>query len=190
MKVKMGKYSKRVYLSVFDWYVKCKYGDEQYDYDPKNGFEQFVWNVDDIIFRILRPVNVFKDKFFNGRKIKIKVHDYDVWNADYTMAELIYHVLLKYKDDPNAFLTVDKVDAPEGMKRQQRYEYVIDEMIWTFDCLRTGDYMDQYIVDEVEDESAFMGIRVNLDKDKMDEIEQRIENGLRLFGKYFRALWT
>lgn len=71
---------------------------------------------------------------------------------------------------------ISNEDVPEGLHKPEgmapseidtayfaRWEYVLNEMRWSFDQLRVRD---------------------------LPEETTRIDNGLRLFGKYYRDLWT
>jgi hypothetical protein len=88
-----------------------------------------------------------------------------------------------------------------------RYEWALDEMIWAFEQLQPSvDWEDQYwwvvqpeidFTERPEDEGAStIPVRWK-DKGKCDcdwagrqAHQDRISNGLRLFGKYFQTLWT
>jgi hypothetical protein len=63
-------------------------------------------------------------------------------------------------------------------------------MIWTFEAILEGE-SKFYDHSEVDDNAS---LRVQLNQMKVDTEglqanEERITNGLRLFGKYYRSLW-
>lgn len=85
-----------------------------------------------------------------------------------------------------------------------RYDWVLDEMIWAFEQLQPGvDWEDQYWIvhpemdftQHPEDEgSSTVPVRWKV-QGECDWVgrqahQDRISNGLRLFGKYFETLWT
>ena len=94
-------------------------------------------------------------------------------------------------------------NVPEGYDIHSRYEWVLDEMIWAFEQLQEDcDWEDQYSTGEIDWESVKCE-----DNPKLSQIvegpnhtyktdwearmkhQKRIDNGLRLFGKYYQTLW-
>ena len=93
-------------------------------------------------------------------------------------------------------------NVPEGGDIHARYDWVLDEMIWAFEQLNNPDHeeqfwkqrpeidLDKYPEDEgktvvplrwkVEGQCDWEGLRKHQD---------RIQNGCRLFGKYYQTLW-
>ena len=55
----------------------------------------------------------------------------------------------------------------------KRWDWVLDEMIYAFDCKANKD--DVYMRFD--------------DRDEMQKEQDRISNGFRLFGKYYESLW-
>jgi len=120
------------------------------------------------------------------RDIDIVIHPYDTWNMDHTLALLIVPMLKQLKETKHGAPNVDCIDVPMKLQPTQlevvryreegktdknffkRWDYVIDEMIWAF---------EQIINDN------------NVDLEGLDYHNKRIENGTRLFGKYYRSLW-
>jgi hypothetical protein len=83
-----------------------------------------------------------------------------------------------------------------------RYEWALDEMIWAFEQLNDENWEDQYWktkpeidFDEYpEDEGKTSKplrwkVEGEADWEGMQKHRDRIQNGLRLFGKYFQTLW-
>lgn len=120
------------------------------------------------------------------RKIKIRIDHYDVWNADDTLAYIIIPILRKLKDEKQGVPHVDPEDCPSDYPTGEnidelvkRWEYVLNEMIWAFESMVDYDKLSGKIYDEVAD---FVPA--------LKKLDSRIDNGTRLFGKYYRALWT
>lgn len=128
------------------------------------------------------------------RNIKIRIDKYDTWSMDHTLALIVLPMLKQLKETKHGSPTVDDCDLPENMrtvnheewegqltfdfyhaKQPARYandthdkwDWVMDEMIWAFECL-------------VDDDKTWMFEK---------EEEQRMQHALMLFGKYFRGLW-
>jgi hypothetical protein len=143
-------------------------------------------------------VNKFLKQIYSKRKRKIKVHidDYDVWNADQTMALIIHPILVKIRDSKPGSSFVDDEDVPENLRStaakpkenkwdtddfyHQRWEWVLDEMIYAFSTIIDEDFCNQYY----DHETNFFN------KEKYEELNNRANNGFRLFGKYYGGLWT
>jgi hypothetical protein len=130
-------------------------------------------------------VNIGKyHKNDSPRTIKVQIDPWDTVSADHTLALVILPVLKQLSENPHGSGWVDNEDVPEHMhipKGQEfqksdewapRWKYVIDEMILAF----------ERIVDD--------NWSVDVPSENWVKEEERIDNGLRLFGKYFRGLWT
>lgn len=152
------------------------------------------------------------------RNIKIRIDKWDTWSMDNTLALIILPMLKQLKATKQGSPLVDLDDLPPHMchtfKKSEddwdtedpwvhyKWEWVINEMIWTFEQLLDDQWESKYVIEEGE-----------LDFDEYPEDEgkdvtpvrwkkhyvvnwegrqahlDRIDNGLRLFGKYFRSLW-
>ncbi len=84
----------------------------------------------------------------------------------------------------------------------RRWDWVMDEMIWAFEQLCDDDHERQFwkVHPEIdfkkypEDEGKEVvpvrwSVEGQCDWDGLKKHNERIDNGLRLFGKYFRGLW-
>lgn len=108
----------------------------------------------------------------NERKIKVQIDDWDVWSMDHTLALIVAPMLEKLKENKHGSAQVDDEDVPDDLKSADvhaRWDWTLDEMIWTFRTIR-------------DDDDAMYHYK---DKDKAE----RVYNGLRLFAKYYFALW-
>ena len=77
-----------------------------------------------------------------------------------------------------------------------RWEWVLDEMIWAFeqkaDDDAEGQFFDHSECDDEKfpwDEDGTYQSKVKVDWVGLKEWQKRKENGFRLFGKYYEALW-
>lgn len=144
------------------------------------------------------------------RTEKIHIDDYDVWSMDHTLALIIKPMLIKLKAQKHGYGFVQDKDVPKHLRStepgardgvpewewdhnaEQRYEWLLDELIWTFTQL-ADDNHDSKFYDHSESEKE-TDLNESIKKLKVDRKglkahEQRINNGLVLFGKYFRTLW-
>ena len=128
------------------------------------------------------------------RKESIHLHDYDTWNMDHTLALIALPMLKQLKETKHGVPYMDYEDMPEHLMYTPRqydpravgdlfnnwddfddefqrqvevWDWIMDEMIWS---------MEQVLEDSIEHE---------LDTEHHD----RVSNGLKLFGKYYRSLW-
>jgi hypothetical protein len=145
----------------------------------------------------------------------IIIDNYDIWSAYHTMAMIILPVLKKLKEDKTGTPWIDDEDAPWYFHSKfcpstsgwddncsNRWEYVLDEMIWAFENLVDESWEDRYHHGDIDrlwlpaddNKMATSGYGPKhtywFDHDGYKKHEEKIDNGLRLFAKYFRTLWT
>lgn len=142
----------------------------------------------------------------------VHIDNYDVWSMDHTLALIIKPMLIKLRDQKHGHGWVDNKDVPKelrstapgarkGLKNSHdwdnysdaRYSWLLAELIWTFEQLSSDDDNESQFYDHTESskEKDFnLSIqKLKVDRAGLDAHRKRIENGLRLFGKYFRTLW-
>ena len=141
----------------------------------------------------------------------VHIDNYDVWGMDHTLALIIHPMLVKLKTQKHGYGWIDNKDVPkelrsnatgarEGLKNkydwdnyaEARYSWMLDELIWTFEQLCNDDNESQfYDHSESNKEKDFNRSiqKLKIDRTGLEAHQKRIENGLRLFGKYFRTLW-
>lgn len=149
----------------------------------------------------------------------VKVDRWDTWSADYTLAHVILPVLKQLKEQKTGYCLVKDEDAPEELRSDKverkeddcgwdanaeyRFDWVLDEMIFAFEHLLDDSWEDAFrsgeidiVWEQCEDNPKLkqMGHGPNhtyvCDYEGMNEVQKRIDNGLVLFGKYYRGLWT
>jgi len=106
------------------------------------------------------------------RIIKVRIDEYDLWSLDYTLAEIIYPALKRFKDSKQGTPWVDAEDVPPEIFETKEYseinwKWVLDEMIWAFEYTLDDDF-----------------------RKETEENEKRASNGRRLFAKYYYCLWN
>jgi hypothetical protein len=121
---------------------------------------------------------------------QILIHSWDTYSMDHTLALIILPMLKQLKATTHGAPAVEFKDVPEELHPSQeevkglyhgetddnyfkRWDYVLDEMIYAFDC-------------KVNKHEPY--IRFD-DKESIDKEQTRISNGFRLFGKYYESLW-
>jgi hypothetical protein len=88
----------------------------------------------------------------------------------------------------------------------KRWDYVLDEMIFAFECKVDDSWEEKFSSGEIDHKTVACNWDENgkatmyqmvdgpnhtykLDMDGMQEVQKRITNGFRLFGKYYEGLW-
>lgn len=164
--------------------------------DDHDKWDRLALKIDDILQTVYNfTINRYLDN--KKRKIKVKVHKYDCWNADTTLAYIILPVLKQLKETKHGSPDVSPDDVPPELrpsleeivayntngatddKFHARWEFVLEEMIWTFEQLVDEDAADQFVDDDTK----------MFTYPEWEEYNKRIDYGCRMFGKYYRSLW-
>jgi hypothetical protein len=141
------------------------------------------------------------------RTISIKIDTYDTWGMDSTLALIILPMLKQLKATKHGSPLVDDTDVPWYLSSSifekeseeswnnlhKKWVYVLDEIIWTFEQLQDAtDWEERYrkeTNEKYEGANAFLGNKWDFDRNGMSNHQECINNGLRLFGKYYQGLW-
>ena len=200
MKVNIGPYVDRWVSRVHDRYMEKKYGYTDWP-ETQTRFENFVEKLEDVLQWIYNhSINLYMDR--KERKVKIKIHKYDTWSMDYTLAPIILPMLKQLKETKHGSPMVDNVDVPKELratkkqieaydkkgdvdpKHFDRWDWILDEMIWAFEQ-KTSDWEEQYY-DFAPDHKFDNDMTW---REAWQAHQQRMGNGFRLFGKYYESLW-
>ena len=119
------------------------------------------------------------------RNIQVRIDKYDTWSMDSTLAYIILPMLKQIKETKHGAPNIDDKDVPKKLRSTSapvkenewdtddnwfdRWDWVLDEMIWAFS--------------QVNHEQLFMN------DNSTDSYGKRMQNGFRLFGKYYSGLW-
>jgi hypothetical protein len=153
------------------------------------------------------------------RRIEVRIDDWDVWGLDNTLALIIHPALVRLREKKHGSGYVADEDVPEEMRLREepsnenawegipnvheRWDWVLDEMIWAFEHLANEDWEEEFhsgevdwdFVDEVVNGQTVCRMvtgpndTFKVNREGLDAANERIRNGTRLFGKYFQALW-
>jgi hypothetical protein len=150
------------------------------------------------------------------RTVKIKLDPWDTWNMDGTLSLIILPMLIQLKEIKHGAPFVDDSDVPWYLgstiipKKEEwdtddnhfkRWDWVLDELIWTFKQLQPEyDWEQSYHHGKIDFGwepikngfyEMFKGPKDTSwwDKDGYMKHQEKITNGLRLFGKYYQNLW-
>ena len=213
MKVYLGPYINYWHSRVFNNYMDKKYS---YDWDEATTpFEKFLEKLQDALQWVYsNTINRIQGE--RDRKIKVKIHDYDVWGLDNTLAHIILPALKLLKEQKHGCPFTDREDAPadpiyddepseneyDSGYAPKRWEFIIDEMIHAFECEADDDWEDQFysgvsniiwVKDDPDSKLSRMERGPNdtfrVDRENLEKAWARRRNGLRLFAKYYHSLW-
>jgi len=199
MKIKIGPYPNRAICNLHTNYMNKKYGYVDWPEYKQKGLrvkaqpfaEAWREKTEDIIQLIYNcTINLFLDR--RVQKVKVRIDPWDTWSMDHTLALIVLPMLKQLKETKHGAPFVDPKDVPKELqpkkqtKKQkdngetdnthfERWDWVLDEMIYAFDCKANKD-------------DVFMRFDIN-DRDGMNKEQERISNGFRLFGKYYESLW-
>ena len=162
------------------------------------------------------------------RKIDyVKIDRWDTWSMDHTLSYIILPMLKQLQATKHGSCLVDDSDVPEELKStsappkenewdsdantHKRWDWVMDELIWTFEQLQPDyDWEEQYrsgVADFIfvpvdaegnevpKGKNTFSEMRhgpkhtLEMDWEGRKAHQERINNGLRLFGRYYQGLW-
>jgi hypothetical protein len=217
MRVYIGPYVDRWISRVHDRHMDRKYG--LGEWDDNQDWKDRAWErfEDSLQWLYNHTVNLYLDR--KSRKIKVKIHDYDTWSMDDTLAPVILPMLRQLNTNKHGAPWVDMEDVPEGLRATEeqiaktnetgevddthfaRWDWVMREMIWAFEQKMT-DWEDQYTTGEYDwvfektEDGKYSEMKTGPNHTAVTDWEgrkahqKRISNGFRLFGKYFESLWN
>ena len=128
-----------------------------------------------------------------NRAERIEIEVFDTWSMDHTLSLIVLPMLKQLKETKHGSPAVEFKDVPEELwppdveaynklyaqngetdeNFHKRWDWVMDEMIYAFDCKANKD-------------EVYMRIK---DHNEAVAEQNRISNGFRLFGKYYENLW-
>lgn len=154
------------------------------------------------------------------RKVSIQIDPWDTWNMDTTLALIIVPMLKQLREDKNGAPYVADEDVPENLRRSsapkvedfvpafsetfpslrlaewepddnhfKRWEWVLGEMIFAFESKLTN-WEDQFWNTPPAATDDDINPILGCDAAGIKAYTDRMENGFRLFGKYYSGLWT
>jgi hypothetical protein len=174
-------------------------------------------------------VNIGKYKKSGERNIKVHIDPYDTWNMDSTLSHIILPMLIQVRETKHGSPVIDDEDVPhlpeqgtssnEGIQHDMfasdeqnelfwkqysdRWEWVLDEMIFAFRSSVEDNWGEKYFTgesdvywEELDDGSGMIEMKKGPEDtfvwNKVGYFEEsdRIKNGFRLFGKYYQGLWS
>lgn len=213
MRVRIGPYVGRwisdIYVDYMDWKYE-KWNWPSYTEENKAPIDERAMEfLEDVLQWIYNhTVNLYLDR--KKRKISVKIDRWDSWSADHTLALIILPVLKQLKETKHGAPFVDDEDVPEEYRSTNappkenewdldehhfaRWDWVLAQMIWAFEQKCRDNWEEDYY--EFEDDPTYkegLGLGIKLvwsDDEGRKAHQERMNNGFRLFGKYYENLWN
>lgn len=178
-------------------------------YEKRRGFDvlsdegEYTW-YDKIVYGVFNKIDAAHRYITKGftRKVKITVDDYDTWSADHTLAMIIVPILQNMRDNPYSIMNVAPEDA-DNLPYEEATKRVYDKMIWAFQQIIEPEdsqffpNSDNQKLEKVEGQSYYELVpkdpskpKASFDREGYEAYNQQIQEGLNLFAKYYRGLWT
>ena len=188
--------------------------------DPTPGNAERLWGDDRPITWLYALLLWIDSK--RQRKIQVRIHSYDTWSMDHTLAHIVLPMLKQLQEYKHGAPLVSDEDVPQELRstsapprsdeyavddnRFRRWDWVMGEMIFAFenelddsweDRFRTGEYdFRSKVAEWGENGKPKLYQLVNgpnhtvqTDWEGIKAYQARIDNGFRLFGKYYQHLW-
>lgn len=160
----------------------------------------------------------------------VKIDRYDTWSMDHTLAYIILPMLKQLRDTKHGSPMVDDEDVPERLRTvkklkpkrkkddvrdtmqvhavdmdddsliHKKWDWVINEMIFAFECKVNDNDEDKFWdhsaydlskkgTSEWLDDMSKGESKTKVDWDGLKAHQARKANGFRLLGKYYEGLW-
>jgi len=142
-----------------------------------------------------------------SRHIYVRIDKWDTWSMDHTLAYIITPMLKQLNATKHGAPQVDDSDVPDDLKSVnstpgedeydvdnnhfKRWDWVMQEMIWAFEQQTKDDDTDQFYTHPNERFKSMQEMieNIKVDREGLEKHQARKDNGFRLFGKYYQALW-
>jgi hypothetical protein len=149
----------------------------------------------------------------------VKIDKWDTWNMDSTLSPIILPMLKQLHKHKHGAPNTDDEDVPPTLRSTtksaqkakknpwdsdgnhfKRWDWIMSEMIWAFEQLCQDDWEKQYCSGNIDHKWVDTGDgcmtlkkgpkhTYKIDSKSIEKHQKRINNGLRLFGKYYQGLW-
>ena len=113
--------------------------------------------------------------------MQITIHSWDTWNMDHTLALIIHPMLIQLKKTKHGY--------PAHLT-EERWDEIMDEMIWAFEQKTNENWNEKYYGPLVDNPDNILGKDFEwVDEEGLKKHQERITQGLKLFGEYYENLW-
>ena len=140
----------------------------------------------------------------------VKIDRWDTWSMDHTLANIILPMLKQLQETKHGAPRTDDEDVPEELRSTsappiedidmghtddnwfKRWDWILDEMIWAFEQNIDHDndkaFFDYSVCNnKLPWDKDYIGPKYDVEGHRKHQ--DRMQNGFRLFGKYYQNLW-
>lgn len=147
------------------------------------------------------------------RKIDVHIDSHDTWSMYETLSHIIVPMLKQLKETKQGSPFIDDEDVPEHLRSSKappventwdadehyhyhaRWDWVLNEMTWTFEQYQT-EWENQFFhgnIDYKINEDGILEEGPNhtliIDEENRKKHIERMKHGRMLFAKYYECLW-
>ena len=117
-----------------------------------------------------------------NRATRVEIEPHDTWSMDHTLAMIIHPMLVQLKATTHGH---------PNQLTEERWNEILDEMIWAFEQTCRDNWEDDYYGDYVEDQKngSMVGSFKWIDHEGLKTHQERMTAGFKLFGEYYENLW-
>jgi hypothetical protein len=160
---------------------------------------------------VCQAIHWFLDRI-HPRWTYVRIDPWDTWSMDHTLADIVLPMLRQLKATKHGAPHTEDADVPEYLRSHMaqpkenewdtdslwfmRWDWILAEMIWAFEQKVTDDADSQFFDhSECGDETLPWNqdgqyvSKIKYDREGHAAWQARKDNGFRLFGKYYEALW-
>lgn len=137
------------------------------------------------IMKVLDPIGESLSDWLDSRRVSVKIHRWDTYSMDSTLTCIIIPMLKQIRKELNSAPLCNYEDADVDLRpTKEDITRMAAEPGWTDENFfkRWENILDKMIeAFEIHQEDVLY---------PKDAKKEKLENGLRLFGKYYMNLWT
>jgi hypothetical protein len=138
------------------------------------------------------------------RKIKVRIHKYDLWSLDDTFAHIILPAMKKYKKKirgvPSCMF--ENADDERWEEAEKKWEDILDCIIWsmeeTINEKNDPGGLEKMKRTVVKDKDGSKSVQFSWENEadreeyrkNRKEYDERLQKGYDLFGKHFSHFWN
>jgi hypothetical protein len=193
---------------MFFWTAWSKCSRNKWIVEDKDWVDSPEW-ADKLAKRLTWVSNIIKWVWglFDHEIRYVKIDRYDTWSMDHTLAYIIVPMLKQLREDKHGYPLTKDEDAPEEFSSKNnpaddeyswdngaeaRWNWILNEMIWAFEQKLDDDAENQFFDHTESNKETDFNLslkKLKVDREGLTKYHDRMENGFRLFGRYYQALW-
>ena len=127
----------------------------------------------------------------------VVIDDHDTWNVDYTVARILHHLLLKYRENMTGYpeLWEDGMVTHHCYDRQLHFDFIDEDIERDYLLKKWQTNVDKMcrafgmIVEKEKWEDTWIDKSYHEQKIEETKYYEAVDEGLALFAKYYHSLW-